>query len=119
MGPTLVSYLRGAGARVTGTVVATTAAVAAGMAGALWLAVAAAAMGRCAATAATAVSGGAAVAAGAVSGPRLGPPAGGGEEWHTRGLKLCPPRVLTMLGLEKGRRWREWTEEDLFAKEEK
>ena len=33
-------------------------------------------------------------------------PTGGGEEWRTRGLKLCPPRVLAMPRLEKGRRWR-------------
>ena len=67
MGPTLVSYLHGVGARAVGTVVAITAATAAGMAGALWLA-AAAAMG-----------GGAAAAAAAtiVSGPGLDPPAGG------------------------------------------
>ena len=29
--------------------------------------------------------------------------AGGGEEGRTRGLKLCLPRVLAMLGL--GKRW--------------
>ena len=39
--------------------------------------------------------------------------AGGGEERHTRGLKLCLPRVLTMPRSEKGRRWREWEGEDL------
>ena len=33
-------------------------------------------------------------------------PTGGGEEWRTRGLKLCPPRVLAMPRLEKVRRWR-------------
>ena len=32
--------------------------------------------------------------------------AGGGEEVRTRGLKLCPPWVLAMLGLRK--RWRGW-----------
>ena len=79
MGPTLVSYLCGAGARVVGTVVATTAAAEAGMAGALWLAATAVTCG-CAAAAAT-----------TISGPGLDPPAGGGEEWRTRGLKLCPP----------------------------
>ena len=82
VGPTLVAYLRGAGAGAIGTLEATTVAAAAGIAGALWLAVAAA------------------VGAAAVA-------VGGGEEWSTRGLKLCPPRVLTMPGLEKERRWRE------------
>ena len=42
MGPTIVSYLRGAGAGAVGTVVATTAVAAAGMVEALWLAAAAA-----------------------------------------------------------------------------
>ena len=114
MGPTLVSYLRGVGAGAARTVVATTATIATGMAGALWL-VAAAAVGGCAAAAAV-VGGG---VAGVVLGPGLGPPTRGGEEWLTRGLKLCLPRVLTMPRLEKGRRWREWKDEDLFAKEEK
>ena len=41
----------------------------------------------------------------------LDPPVGGGEERRTRGLKLCPPRVFTMAGLEKERRG--W-EEDSF-----
>ena len=113
MGLTLISYLCGVRAGVAGTVVATT-----GMAGALWLA-AAAVMGGCAATAEMAVGGGATVAVATVSGPGLGLLAGGGEEWRTRVLKLCPPRVLTMPGLEKGRRWREWKDEDFFAKEEK
>ena len=36
----------------------------------------------------------------------LCPAAGGGEEGSTRGLKLCPPRVLALLGL--GKRWRGW-----------
>ena len=112
VGPTLVSYLHGAGAGAARTVEATTAAAAGGMAGALWLA-AAMAVG----AAAAAKVGGGAVAA--VSGPGLDPPAGGGEERRTRGLKLCPPRVLTMPGPDKGRRWREWEEEDFFAKEEK
>ena len=98
--------------------VATTAATTIGMEGALWLA-AAAVVGGCAATTEMVVGGGATVAAATVSGPGLGPPAEEGEEWCTRGLKLCPPRVLTMPGLEKGRRWREWKDEDFFAKEEK
>ena len=34
----------------------------------------------------------------------LCPAARGGEEGRTRGLKFCPPRVLTMIGL--GKRWR-------------
>ena len=33
-------------------------------------------------------------------------PAGEGEEWHTLGRKVCPPRAFTMVGLEKERRWR-------------
>ena len=35
--------------------------------------------------------------------PRLELPAGGGEDCLTLGLKLCPPRVLTMARLEKER----------------
>ena len=97
MGPTLIAYLRGAGA--------------------LWLAAAAAAMG---AAAAAAVGGGAVATVAALSVPGLDPPARGGEEWCTRGLKLCPSCVLTMPGPEKGRRWREREEEEVFfAKEEK
>ena len=60
-----------------------------------------------------------AAAAGVGSWPGLDLPVGGGEERHTRGLKLCLSRVLTTPGPEKGRRWREWEEEDFFAKEEK
>ena len=38
----------------------------------------------------------------------------------TRGLKLCSPRVLIMPGSEKGRKWTEWEEEEVFfAKGEK
>ena len=33
-----------------------------------------------------------------VAGGELCPVAGGGEEGRTRGLKLCPPRVLAMPG---------------------
>ena len=114
MGPTLIAYLHGARAEAVDTVEATMATAAAGMAGALWLA-AAAVVGAVAveavSTTAAAVVGVAAVATGSGSG--LDPPAGGGKEWRTRGLKLCPPRVLTMPGLEKGRRWREWEKEDL------
>ena len=118
MGPTLVAYLRG----VAGTVEATTAAAAVGMAGALWLAaktkVGVAVIAVVGATAVAAVGVAAAMAVGAAvvvagSGSGLDPPAGVGEEWRTRGLNLCPPLVLTMLGPEKGRRWREWEEEDL------
>ena len=72
-----------------------------------------------AAAATTEVGGGAATATAAGSRPGLDPPTRGGEERRTRGLKLCPPRVLTMPGPKKGRRWREWEEEDFFAKEEK
>ena len=62
----------------------------------------------------------AAAAAAAVSGSGLDPPAWGGEKRPTRGLKLCLPRVLTMPEPEKGRKWREWEEEEVFfAKEEK
>ena len=112
MGPTLVSYLRGVG----GTVVATTTATMAGIAGALWLAAAVETVGGGAATAAAetmgggaamataAIGGGAAATVVAVSGLRLDPPVGGGEEWRTRHLKLCPPHVLAIPGLEKGRR---------------
>ena len=45
----------------------------------------------------------AAVAARVGSGLGLGSP-GGGEEWRTRGLKLCPSRVFIMFRPEKGRR---------------
>ena len=50
----------------------------------------------------------------AATAARLGldSPARGGEERSTRGLKLCPPRVFTMAGLEKERRWRGWEEEE-------
>ena len=108
VGPNLVAYLRGAGAGVEGTVEVTTAEVTTGMAGALWLAAAvavgAAVMMAGAVVAMTTVVG---AATAAVVGSRLGldPPAGGGEEWCTRGLKLCPSRVFTIPGPEKGRRW--------------
>ena len=42
--------------------------------------------------------------AAALAGGELCSMAGGGEEVRTRGLKLCPPRVLAMLGLRK--RWK-------------
>ena len=89
-GSTLVAYLRGVGAGAVGTVEVTTTEATSGMAGALWLAVAAVV----AAVAAT---------TGAVR-SRLGlePSAGGGEKWRTRGLKLCPLRVFTMPGQERG-----------------
>ena len=48
-----------------------------------------------------------AVGAAAMAGwPGLDLSAGGGEDCLALGLKLCPPRVLTMAGLEKERRWR-------------
>ena len=47
------------------------------------------------------------------------PSAGEGEEVRTPGLWLCPPRVLAMPKLEKGRRWREWEEECFCSKEKK
>ena len=95
MGPTLVAYLHGAGEGAAKTVEVTTTKAAAGMAGALWL-VAEVAVGAAAAAVGTAATG---------SGLGLDLPAGGGEEWRTPGLKLCPPRVFTMPRLEKGRRW--------------
>ena len=70
--------------------------------------------------AAVVVGEGAAAATVKASGSGLDRPARGGEMGPTWGLKLCPPRVLTMPGPEKGRRWREWEEEEVFfAKEEK
>ena len=99
MGPTLVAYLRGVGARAVGAVEVTTTEVEAGIAGALWLAtvivVGAVATTVGAATAAT---------VGVRSKLGLDPPTGGGEEWRTWGLKLCPPACFTMNGQEKGRR---------------
>ena len=56
---------------------------------------------------------GVAAAAAARSGLGLEPSAGGGEEGLTLCLRLCPPLVLAMPGLEKERRWREREEEDL------
>ena len=112
MGPNLVSYLHGARAAVVGTMLPTTPAAAASMVRTLLLATTAV-------VAAVAVGGGVAAAAAVELGSGLDPPVGGGEEWHTRGLKLCPPLVLIMPGPDKGRRLREWEEEDLFAKEEK
>ena len=52
----------------------------------------------------TATVAGVAVAVATILGLGLDPPTRGGEEWLTRGLKLCPSLVLTMLGPEKGRR---------------
>ena len=54
-------------------------------------------------TAATVVAVGAAARG---VGQELELPAGGGEYCRTLGRKLCPPRVLTMAGLEKEKRWR-------------
>ena len=54
------------------------------------------------ATTAEAEAGGAATTAG----PRLELPIGGGEERRTLGQIVCPLWVLTMVGLEKERRWR-------------
>ena len=53
---------------------------------------------------------GAGTAAAAV-GPRLEPPAGGGEDGLTLGRKLCPSRFFTIAELEKERRLRGWEEE--------
>ena len=49
------------------------------------------------------------------AGPRLELPAGGGQDCHTLGRKLCPPRVFTMARLEKDKRWR-GGEEERFQK---
>ena len=65
-------------------------------------AVATASRSRGAAGAGWAKGAGATVAA-AGSGPGLDPPVRGGEERGTRGLKLCPPCVLTMPWPERGR----------------
>ena len=42
---------------------------------------------------------------------RLELPLGGGEDYYTLGLKLCPPRVFTMARMEREKRWRGWEEE--------
>ena len=76
-------------------------------------AVAATAVGAAGAATTDAAAAMTATAAGVGSGLGLDPPAGGGEEWRTQGLKLCTPRVFTMSEPEKGRRWREWEEENL------
>ena len=96
MGPTLVSYLRGVrvGAARTVAVATATAAVVAGATAAV--------VG--VATIAAVAGGGAAAAVATVSRLGLDPLAGGGEEWRAHDLKLCPPRVLTMPGPEKGKR---------------
>ena len=57
---------------------------------------------------ATTMAGGTATEA---AGPGLEPPAEGEEDCLILGRKLCPPRVFTMDGLEKGSRWRGWEEE--------
>ena len=49
---------------------------------------------------------GATRAAAVGAGPGLELPAGRGEDCRTLGQKLCPPRVFTMAGLEKEKRWR-------------
>ena len=59
-------------------------------------------------TAAVVVAGGAAAVA---TRPGLEALVGGGEDCLTLDRKLCPPRVITMAGLEKERRWRGWEEE--------
>ena len=97
MGPTLVSYLCGAGAartRAWETVVVAAAATV----GVPWLAAGAAVAGCIA-------------AATARWGPGLESLVREGEEVRTLGLWLCPPCVLAMPRLEKGRSRREWEEE--------
>ena len=54
----------------------------------------------------TAVAATAARAAAAGAGPGLELPVGGGEDCRTLGKKICPPRVFTMAGLEKEKRWK-------------
>ena len=78
------------------------------MEGLPWVAAGVAAVARGGTTAAAAAVVGEGIAA-VTAGPRLDPPEGGGEERRTRGLKLCPPRVFTMDGLEK--EMRGWEEE--------
>ena len=90
IGSTLVWYLRGAGTAATEAWEVATASVEP-MAGLPWVATGAA------------TAAGEGTTAAATAGPRLDPPTGGGEEQRTRGLKLCPPCVFTMVGLEKER----------------
>ena len=99
--PTLVWCQRGAGAAAASAEPTTRPSWAAEGA-------AAAVGGGTTATVAVVVGGGAAAAA---AGPGLDPSAGGGEDCLTSSRKLCPPRVFTMAGLEKERRWRGWEEE--------
>ena len=40
------------------------------------------------------------------AGPRLELLVGGGEEWCTLGLKVCPSQVFTMVGQENERKWK-------------
>ena len=84
--------------------------------GLLWAEVRAAAAvgGGTAAAAAVVVGEGAAVVE---EGPGLDPPIRGGEKSCIRGLKLCPPRIFTMAGLENKRRWRGWEEEERIKNE--
>ena len=51
------------------------------------------------------------VAGGVAAGPGLDSLEREGEERRALGLKLCPSRIFTMVGLEKERRWRGWEEE--------
>ena len=53
---------------------------------------------------AAAAVGGVAGAAAMAGWPGLELPARGGEDCLTLGLKLCPPRIFTIAGLEKERR---------------
>ena len=116
MGPTRVWYLLGAGAGAAEAEPMGRDLLNGGKGGGrsrngAGAAAAAGVAGVAAATAARAV--GATVATGWL---RLELPAGGGEDCLTLGLKLCPPRVLTMAGLEKQRRWRGDGKEDRFQK---
>ena len=99
----LVWYLRGAGAIAIEAWEATIA-FTEPTAGLPWVAAGAAAAGgggTVAVAVAAVVGKRVAAAAAAAVGPGWDSPAGGGEERCTRGLKLCPPRVFTMAGLEK------------------
>ena len=113
-GPTLVLYLRGAGATEAWGAAAASAEPTTGL---LWVAaVVAVGAGMVAAAVAAAGAGTATAAVVAIAvvvagGPGLEPPAGEGEDCLTLGQKLCPPRVFTIAGLEKKRRWRGWDEE--------
>ena len=97
MGPTRVWYLIGGGEIIAevGPMEGMPSATAAAGDGTVAAAIAATAT-------ATRAIGATTAAAGAVeAGPGLELPAGEGEDYCTLGRKLCPPRIFTMVGLEK------------------